>query len=103
MSATVAIVWPCPLGVEEYAAAGRAVQVPHADCPSCGRAMGFWSGYERYLRLGRTYRVWVRRARCCSCRLSEAMTGGQYKAGGSRPRISATVGSGPSAPARGPR
>lgn len=73
MSATVAIVWPCPLGVEEYAAAGRAVQVPHADCPSCGRAMGFWSGYERYLRLGRTYRVWVRRARCCSCRVSHAL------------------------------
>src|SRR6266498_753803 len=63
VSATVAIVWPCPLSVEEYQAAGRGVRVPRADCPDCGQPMVFWSGYQRYVRLGRVWRVWVARAR----------------------------------------
>jgi len=70
---TVAIVWPCSSSVEEYAAAGRAVRVPRVDCPDCGRPMGFWSGYERYLRLGRVHRVWVRRAKCRPCRVTHAL------------------------------
>jgi len=35
--------------------------------------MGFWSGYERYLRLGRVHRVWVRRAKCRPCRVTHAL------------------------------
>jgi hypothetical protein len=35
--------------------------------------MGFWSGYGRYVRLGRTYRVWVRRAKCRWCRATHAL------------------------------
>ena len=73
MCCTVAIVWPCSSSVEEYAAAGRAVRVPRACCPDCGRPMGFWSGYERYLRLGRVHRVWVRRAKCRPCRVTHAL------------------------------
>src|SRR6266540_2210290 len=67
VSATVAIVWPCPLSVEEYQAAGRGVRVPRADCPDCGQPMVFWSGYRRYVRLGRVWRVWVARAKCRPC------------------------------------
>jgi hypothetical protein len=35
--------------------------------------MGFWSGYERYVRLGRVHRVWVRRAKCRPCRATHAL------------------------------
>src|SRR6266498_2161445 len=75
VSATVAIVWPCPLSVEEYQAAGRGVRVPRADCPECDRPMVFWSGYQRYLRdgCGRIWRVWVVRARCRWGRVTHAL------------------------------
>src|SRR6266511_3591640 len=70
---TVAIVWPCLLGVDAYAAAGRAVKVPRPDCPGCERPMGFWSGYLRWVRYGRARRIWVRRATCRGCRVSHAL------------------------------
>src|SRR6266542_4453961 len=73
VSATVAIVWPCPLSVEEYQAAGRGVRVPRADCPDCGQPMVFWSGYRRYVRLGRVWRVWVARAKCRPCGVTHAL------------------------------
>src|SRR6266498_1550272 len=73
VSATVAIVWPCPLSVEEYQAAGRGVRVPRADCPDCGQPMVFWSGYQRYVRLGRVWRVWVARAKCRPCGVTHAL------------------------------
>src|SRR6266511_3054674 len=73
VSATVAIVWPCPLSVEEYQAAGRGVPVPRADCPDCGQPMVFWSGYRRYVRLGRVWRVWVARAKCRPCGVTHAL------------------------------
>ena len=74
MWVTVAIVWPCPLGVEQYAAAGRQIEVPRPDCPGCGRAMALWSGYARWVRVGgRAWRVWVRRTRCGSCRVTHAL------------------------------
>src|SRR6266542_104294 len=73
VSATVAIVWPCPLSVEEYQAAGRGVPVPRADCPDCGQPMVFWSGYQRYVRLGRVWRVWVARAKCRPCGVTHAL------------------------------
>src|SRR6266511_904093 len=73
VSATVAIVWPCPWSVEEYQAAGRGVRVPRADCPDCGQPMVFWSGYRRYVRLGRVWRVWVARAKCRPCGVTHAL------------------------------
>jgi hypothetical protein len=70
----VAIVWPCRLGVEEYAAAGRAVSAPRLRCPTCHGPLIFWSGYERFIRrAGASRRIWVRRARCCRCRVSHAL------------------------------
>jgi Domain of unknown function (DUF6431) len=69
----VAIVWPCLLGVDAYAAAGRAVKVPRPGCPGCERPMGFWPGYLRWVRYGRTRRIWVRRATCRRCRVSHAL------------------------------
>jgi ribosomal protein S27AE len=73
VSATVAIVWPCPLGVETYAAAGRAVEVPRRGCPGCGVVMGWWWGYWRWVRAGGVHRIWVRRARCGRCRVTHAL------------------------------
>ena len=36
--------------------------------------MGLWSGYARWVRVqGRAWRVWVRRARCTSCRVTHAL------------------------------
>lgn len=69
----MAIVWPCLLGVDAYAAAGRAVKVPRPSCPGCEQPMGFWPGYRRWVRHGRTRRIWVRRATCRRCRVSHAL------------------------------
>ncbi len=71
---TMAIVWPCPLGVEQYAAAGQRVQVPRLGCPSCGQPMRLWSGYQRWVRVGgASWRVWVRRAKCALCGVTHAL------------------------------
>lgn len=67
------MVWACPLSVERYAEAGRKPEVPRQHCPECGRAMSFWSGYERYVREDGTRRIWVRRAKCKSCGVSHAL------------------------------
>jgi len=69
----VAIVWPCPLGVDEYEEAGRDVEVPRPDCPACAKPMIFWSGYSRTLRDGDDRRIWVRRSRCIPCRVSHCL------------------------------
>ena len=70
----MAIVWPCAVSVDEYVAAGRELEVPRPDCPSCSAAMVFWSGYTRALRVdGRDRRVWVRRARCRACDTTHAL------------------------------
>ncbi len=73
MSVTVAIVWPCPWGVEEYQTAGRGVEVPRPACPGCGGPMVGWSGYQRYVRWGGTWRIWVRRAKCRPCGVTHAL------------------------------
>ena len=48
----VAIVWPCPLAVDAYAAAGRDLGFPRPGCPSCAGPLtlprGLVSGYRRY-------------------------------------------------------
>jgi hypothetical protein len=70
----MAIVWPCPLSVDEYLAEGRDVAVPRPDCPGCAGPMSFWSGYERSVRCGGPcLKLWVRRARCAPCRASHAL------------------------------
>ena len=64
----MAMIWPCRLSVEEYAAAGKAAAVPRASCPTCGRPMTFSSGYWRSVRQGMVVaRIWVKRARCKPC------------------------------------
>ncbi len=73
VTSTVAIVWPCPLGVDEYAAAGRDVEVPRPSCPSCAKPMIFWSGYSRTVRDGDDRLIWVRRSRCGACRVSHCL------------------------------
>ena len=69
----MAIVWPCELSVDEYVAAGRDVVVPRPGCPGCRRAMIFWSGYERDVRVGRVRRIWVRRVKCRPCGVNHAL------------------------------
>lgn len=70
----MAIVWPCPIPVEAYAAAGRDVEVPEQACPGCGGRLGGWSGYWRFVRRGRgCLRVFVPRGRCGNCRKTHAL------------------------------
>ncbi len=69
----MAIVWPCPLSVEEYEAAGRDVEVPRPDCPACSAPMIFWSGYLRNVRDDVDRRIWVRRSKCLPCRTSHCL------------------------------
>ncbi len=58
----VAIVWPCPLAVDAYAAAGRDLGFPRPHCPSCAGPLVFWSGYRRYVReAGRYWKIFVPR------------------------------------------
>ena len=70
----MSMVWPCPLTVEAYAAAGRAVRVPRPDCPGCAAPMAVWSGYWRHVRRGgRCRKVFVRRARWRRCGVTHAL------------------------------
>jgi Domain of unknown function (DUF6431) len=70
----VAMVWPCPLAVDAYAAAGRAAGFPRLDCPSCRVPMMFWSGYRRHVReAGCCLRIFVPRLRCGRCRVSHVL------------------------------
>lgn len=69
----LSIVWPCRLSVEEYAAAGKQVEVPRQDCPDCERPLNWWAGYERPIRSGRGYRIWIRRGRCPPCEKTHAL------------------------------
>ncbi len=74
----MAIVWPCPLPVDAYVAAGRKVEVPRPDCPSCGEPLVFWSGYWRHVRAGgladgRCPKMFVPRVRCAPCAVSHAL------------------------------
>jgi Domain of unknown function (DUF6431) len=70
----VAIVWPCRLPVDAYVAAGREVEFPRPDCPSCRGPMIFWSGYLRHVReAGRCRMIFVPRLRCGCCRVSHAL------------------------------
>jgi hypothetical protein len=39
--------WPTALGVEQYAAAGRNIDVPRLGCPGCKELMSYWGWYQR--------------------------------------------------------
>ena len=71
----VAIVWPCPLSVDAYAAAGRNLGFPRPECPDCRVPMTFWSGYRRYARQagGLCLRIFIPRLRCGSCKVTRAL------------------------------
>jgi hypothetical protein len=70
----VAIVWPCPLSVDAYVSAGREVEFPRPDCPSCAGPLVFWSGYRRHVRAGgRCRKIFVPRLRCGRCRVTHAL------------------------------
>jgi hypothetical protein len=70
----VAIVWPCPLPVDAYVAAGGQVEFPRPDCSSCAGPLVFWSGCRRYVRAaGRCRKIFVPRVRCGRCRVTHAL------------------------------
>ena len=70
----VAIVWPCPLSVDAYVAAGRDVAVPRPVCPRCRGAMVWWSGYRRFVRAGGScHAIFVPRVRCGRCRATDVV------------------------------
>ncbi len=70
----MAVVRPCPLPVDAYAAAGRDAGFPRLDCPSCAGLLVFWSGYRRHVRAaGRCVRIFIPRGRCGRCRVSHAL------------------------------
>ncbi len=70
----MAIVWPCPLPVDAYIAAGRRVEFPRPDCPLCAGPLVFWSGYRRHVRAaGRCRKIFVPRLRCAPCGVSHAL------------------------------
>src|SRR5215468_8060947 len=70
----VAMVWPCPLAVDAYVAAGRDLEFPRPACPSCAGPLVSWSGYRRYVRAaGRSRRIFVPRLRCGRCEASHAL------------------------------
>lgn len=70
------MVWPTSLSVEEYVAAGRGLAVPLLGCPGCGELMGWWGSYERDVRVGRVWRVAIRRQRCGDCGTSHGVLPG---------------------------
>ena len=68
------IVWPCSLTVDQYVADGRDVAVPRPDCPDCGLALSFRSGYDRHVRSGGLcHKLWLRRGQCRPCGQSHAL------------------------------
>jgi hypothetical protein len=70
----MSIVWPCSLSVDAYVEAGRAVEAPRPDCPSCSVPMSRWSGYRRHVRHGGVCeRIFVPRVRCVACGATHAV------------------------------
>ncbi len=69
----LSIVWRCQLDVSTYVALGQQIEVGEQACPECGRRLGGWSGYWRWVRGPGTDRLWIRRKRCSKCRGSHAL------------------------------
>ncbi len=69
----MAMVWPTPLDVHAYVAAGRDLDIPRLACPGCSAPMSFWGWYRRALRIKVIHKLWVRRQRCEGCGRSQAV------------------------------
>jgi hypothetical protein len=70
----MAIVLPCSMPVQAYAAAGKEIEVPRPDCPSCSVPMAFWHWYPRHVRVGGEFlEIWIRRVRCSRCEVSHGL------------------------------
>jgi transposase-like protein len=69
----LSIVWHCQLDVSAYLALGQQIEVGEQACPECGRRLGGWSGYWRWVRGPGTEPLWIRRQRCSRCRRSHAL------------------------------
>lgn len=70
----MAIVWPCPLTVDQYVAGEREVVVPRPDCPDCGLPLAFRSGCDRHVRqAGLCRKIWLRRGQCRPCGQSHVL------------------------------
>ena len=70
----MAIIWPYPSSPLSYVSAGQQVAVPPQRCPTCQRWLVGWGGYWRWLRAPLLVeRIWIRRARCSTCRRSHAL------------------------------
>ena len=71
----MAIIWPCPLDVSSYAAAGQQIAVPAQPCPACRRPLTGWGGYWRWVRARDLpeQRVWIRRGWCGQCRHTQGL------------------------------
>ena len=69
----MAIVWPMAPGVEQYAAAGRSIDVPRLGCPGCKEPMSYWGWYQRDLRVGQSGPLLVCRQRCKACSATHAV------------------------------
>ena len=71
----LSIIWRCALDVSAYVALGQQIEVGEQACPGpgCGRRLGGWSGYWRWVRGPGTERLWIRRGRCSRCLRSHAL------------------------------
>jgi transposase-like protein len=69
----LSIVWHWQLDVSAYLAQGQQIEVGEQTCPDCGRRLGRWSGYRRWVNGPGTERLWIRRKRCSRCRRSHAL------------------------------
>lgn len=69
------IIWPCPLTVSSYAAAGCAALVPSQACPGCDGPLIGWGGYWRWVRSEHLFeqQIWIRRGWCAGCRQTQAL------------------------------
>jgi hypothetical protein len=70
----MAIIWPCPLDLSSYVAAGQQITVPAQACPGCKQRLTGWGGYWRWVRArGQPdQQVWIRRGWCRRCRGTHA-------------------------------
>lgn len=70
----MAITWSCRISVAEYAALGRSVRAPRRNCSNCQRPLAFDGSYPRQVReAGVVHTIFVRRARCATCKVGDAL------------------------------
>jgi hypothetical protein len=71
---SVGIMWACRLSVADYASFGRNVPAPRPTCAGCHEPMAYDGSYPRRVReAGVAHRIFVRRARCRRCGVSDVL------------------------------